>query len=283
MVDPFGRALAADLVLAESGVDQRHLTGPFDIIGDVHGCIDELVTLLGRLGYGVEFSDDGGTRHVRTTAPAGRMAIFVGDLTDRGRNAPDVLRIVMAMVAAGQAKCVVGNHDDKFHRWLMGHPVKISHGLDQTVQQFAIEPPATVAAFRTEVAAFLDRLPIYLHLAAGDLVVAHAGIESAMIGRVSSAVRRFCIYGDTDGHRDANGLSVRYNWATRYDGPALVVYGHTPVAEPVALNGTLCIDTGCCFGGALTAYRWPERDILRVPAHYMYATRLRPFGLPPPR
>ena len=279
MTDAFGRALAADLVLAESGVDQRHLTGPFDIIGDVHGCIDELVTLFGRLGYGVEFHWDGDVRRVRTTAPAGRTAVFVGDLIDRGPSSADVLRIAMAMQVARHGLAVIGNHDVKLLRWLRGEKPMLTHALQATVFEIEAEP----RAFRDEVTHYLAALPLYLWLAGGALVVAHAGIEAARIGRMSPAIRRFCIFGDTDGKSDHGGLPVRYNWAARYHGHAEVVYGHTPVAIATRVNRTVCIDTGCCFGGTLTALRWPEGEVVSVPATREHVPRLREFGLPPER
>lgn len=264
---------------AEADVDKRHLAGPFDIIGDVHGCRDELIELLGRIGYRVELGKRADGRPVGVTAPLGRTVVFVGDLVDRGPETPDVLRIVMAMQAAGVALAVIGNHDAKFRRWLGGADVRVSHGLEQSIDQMGRED----RDFHESVARFLDGLPIYLRLADDRLVVAHAGIQAEMIGGTTPAIRRFCIFGDTDGKSDANGLAIRYNWARRYDGAAHVVYGHTPVETATALNGTLCIDTGCCFGGRLTAYRWPERQIVTIEARHRYAARGRPFGLPPDR
>jgi protein phosphatase len=96
-------------------------------------------------------------------------------------------------------------------------------------------------------------------------------------------VRSFGLYGDTSGHLDAAGLPERFNWAADYQGKTLVVYGHTPVAEPEWLNNTVCIDTGCVFGGTLTALRWPERELVAVPARQAYAELRRPYGLPPTR
>ena len=78
------------------------------------------------------------------------------------------------------------------------------------------------------------------------------------------------------------GCPIRFNWALDYRGAAAVIYGHTPVAEPEWVNNTLCIDTGCVFGGKLTALRWPEREIVSVPARETYAELRRGFGLPPP-
>jgi protein phosphatase len=259
--------------------DHREDSRALDIIGDVHGCADELADLLAKLGYGVALEGRAERRRALTSAPKDRIAVFVGDLVDRGPKSPDVLRIVMAMVAAGHALCVPGNHDSKFLRWMLGRDVKLSHGLDRTVAQMAEEPPA----FKDIAKAFLLALPLYLRLDGGALAVAHAGIKEDMIGQHSDRIRRFCIYGDAPGGTDAFGLSIRYHWALQHDGPTHIVYGHTPVPQVDWVNRTLCIDTGCCFGGALTALRWPERETVSVPARAAYAERQRPFGHPPPR
>lgn len=259
--------------------DRREDVGPFDIIGDVHGCADELVALLSELGYGVRFTGRGDGRHAVTSAPHGRRAVFVGDLVDRGPNSPDVLRIVMALARAGQAIAVEGNHDVKFLRWLSGRQVKPTHGLDRTVAQFATEN----LDFHGAVKHFLSHLPGHLWLDGGRLAVAHAGIRQEMLGRKSGEVRHFCLYGDTSGKAAQDGLPVRYHWAAAYGGETSIVYGHTPVSDPEWVNNTLCIDTGCCFGNRLTALRWPEREIVSVPAARAYFALRRPLGLPPRR
>jgi protein phosphatase len=260
--------------------DRRDDRGAFDIIGDVHGCADELEHLLARLGYGVDIGGQGLQRRARTSPPKGRRAVFVGDLTDRGPRSPDVLRIVMAMVEDGHALAVPGNHDIKFWRWLSGRNVVPSHGLDRSIEQFSMEAPD----FRMAVKAFIASLPTYLWLDGAALAVAHAGIRSDMLGRLDGQIAHFCIYGDTDGKKDASGLVVRYNWAARDTAArTFVVYGHVPVAEPAFVNASVCIDTACCFGGKLSALRWPERDIVSVPALREYYPSLREFGLPPSR
>ena len=245
-------------------------TGPFDIIGDVHGCADELEALLGALGYAP--GEAGAWRH-----PDGRKAVFVGDLIDRGPRIVDALRLVMTMVAAGTALCVPGNHDVKLKQKLDGRDVTVGMGLAKTLVELDAEPEA----FRQEVRAFIDGLVSHYVLDGGRLVVAHAGMKAAMQGRGSAKVRDFALYGETTGESDEFGLPVRYNWAAEYRGPAAVVYGHTPVPEPEWLNGTLNIDTGCVFGGRLTALRWPEKTIVSVPARATYADPVRPF-LPAP-
>jgi protein phosphatase len=259
--------------------DWRAQRGPFDIIGDVHGCAEELQELLAQLGYAVRLEGAGDARHAVTSAPAGRRAFFVGDLVDRGPNSPDVLRIVMDMVAQGHALAVAGNHDDKFLRWLKGRNVKIAHGLEGTISQLDGEGGEVRARART----FLDPLPSHAWLDDGKLAIAHAGIREKMIGRDGPRVRDFGLYGDSDSRPGGDGLPQRYDWSADYSGRIPVVYGHTPVETPEWVSNTLCIDTGCVYGGKLTALRWPEREIVSVPAKQAYAELKREFGLPPPR
>ncbi|MGI8854242.1 MAG: polynucleotide kinase-phosphatase [Thermomicrobiales bacterium] len=243
--------------------------GPFDIIGDVHGCFDELCTLLANLGYIV--TGEGET--VAVLPPEGRKAVFLGDLVDRGPKIPAVLRFVMGMVARGDALCVPGNHDGKLVRKLRGRDVQITHGLADSLAQLDGESPE----FRQAVASFLDGLVSHYVLDDEKLVVAHAGMKAEMQGRGSGKVREFALYGETTGETDEFGLPVRYNWATEYRGAARVVYGHTPVPEAEWLNHTINIDTGCVFGGKLTALRYPEMEIVSVPAAHTYAEPVRPF------
>ena len=268
-----------DTASARANPDFRHIQGPFDIIGDVHGCADELTQLLVRLDYKISFDISSAGRSARVTPPHGRRLIFVGDLVDRGPRSPDVMRIVMAAIEGGFGHCVPGNHDIKFLRWLSGKQVKISHGLDKTAEQFGAEWPE----FTAQVKHLLEGLPYHLWLADGAVAVAHAGIRDHMLGHVSAEIRRFCLYGETSGETDEFGLPVRYHWAAEYRGKTAVFYGHTPVPEAGWVNNTLCIDTGCCFGGKLTAFRWPEAQIVSVPAADVYAKPIRPFGHPPVR
>ena len=259
-------------------VDKRGLHGPFDVVGDVHGCFDELRELLDRLGYGiVETGDKDGGVGYAVTPPVGRTAVFLGDLVDRGPKTPQALRLVMEMVAAGTALCLPGNHDDKLLRALIGRKVRIGRALAGSIAQIDAEPPM----FRERVVAFLDGLVSHYVLDDGKLVVAHAGMKEAYQGRASGAVHDFALYGDTTGEKDELGLPVRRDWAAAYRGEAMVVYGHTPVAAPEWLNRTINIDTGCAFGGRLTALRYPEQELLSVPARHAYAVPARPF-LPEP-
>jgi protein phosphatase len=278
---------AAEIVREPLWNNRKSEHGPFDIISDVHGCFDELVELLELLGY--EVAADVSRLTLYTMAgevgadsrpllrhPDGRKLLFLGDLVDRGPKIPQVLNLVMRSVASGTALCVPGNHDMKLMRKLRGRDVQITHGLAESLAQLAGE----TEEFRAQVAEFVDDLVSHYVLDDGKLVVAHAGLKESMHGRGSGAVREFALFGETTGETDEFGLPVRYNWAAEYRGSAMVVYGHTPVPEPEWLNRTINIDTGCVFGGKLTALRYPEKELVSVPARQTYAESRKPFLAP---
>ena len=266
---------AATIERTPSWTNRQHETGPFDIIGDVHGCFDELVALLERLGYRVRLPAADGVAGDGFAAshPEGRKAVFVGDLVDRGPGVVHVLKLVMSMVAEGAALCVAGNHESKLARKLKGRNVQVSHGLAESLAQLELEPPE----FRELAARFMDGLISHYVLDGGNLVVAHAGMKEEYQGRASARVRDFCLYGETTGETDEWGLPVRADWAAGYRGQATVVYGHTPVAEPAWLNRTINVDTGCVFGGRLTALRYPENELVSIPAARVYYEPARPL------
>ncbi|KIF07144.1 metallophosphoesterase [Streptomyces sp. RSD-27] len=259
-------AESAEVVREKRFNDLTHLTGPFDIIGDVHGCSSELETLLGRLGY-----EDG-------VHPAGRTAVFVGDLVDRGPDSPGVLRRVMGMVKSGSALCVPGNHENKLGRYLKGSTVRQTHGLAETVEQLSRESEE----FVKEVREFISGLVSHYVLDGGRLVVCHAGLPEKYHGRTSGRVRSHALYGETTGETDEFGLPVRYPWAEDYRGRAAVVYGHTPVPDTTWINNTICLDTGAVFGGRMTALRWPERELVDVPAEKVWYEPVKPLAAEAP-
>ncbi len=262
---------AAEVVRTRLLTDRRDEHGPFDVIGDVHGCRAELEQLLERLGYALVRDAQG--RPVDAAHPTGRRAVFLGDLVDRGPDTPGVLRLAMGMTAAGHALAVPGNHEHKLVRALDGRDVQVSHGLAETLDQLARE----TGEFRAEVRTWCHDLVSHLVLDDGRLVVAHAGLKEAYHGRASGRVRSFALYGDTTGETDAFGLPVRYPWAQEYRGRAMVLYGHTPTPEPGWVNGTLCLDTGCVFGGHLTALRYPEKELVQVAAEQVWYAPAKPF------
>ena len=236
--------------------------GPFDIVGDLHGCFDELLELLDLLGYEVR----GGERDPVVTPPTGRRAVFLGDLVDRGPKSPACVRLVMGMVRAGTGLCLLGNHDRKCARWLEGRDVEVSFGLAETIEQMERE----TRAFREEARTFMKELPHHLILDDGQLVVDHAGLREDLHGHESKRAQSFCVFGETTGERNAQGYPVRKDWAREYSGAPRVVYGHTVVAEAEWRNNTLCIDTGCVYGDRLTALRYPELELVQVRAHAVH-------------
>ncbi|HTW25234.1 MAG TPA: polynucleotide kinase-phosphatase [Candidatus Baltobacteraceae bacterium] len=268
---------AAEIVREPLWNNRKNEHGPFDIIGDVHGCHDELVDLLKQLGYVIEVESPkgDGPRGYSVKAPEGRKAVFLGDLVDRGPKIPDVLRLVMSMVESGTALCVPGNHDIKLLRKLRGKDVQITHGLADSLEQLDREPPE----FRAKVSEFIDSLVSHYVLDDGKLVVAHAGMKEEMQGRGSGKVREFALYGETTGETDEFGLPVRHNWAAEYRGNSTVVYGHTPVPQADWLNRTINIDTGCVFGGSLTALRYPEKELVAIAARATYAQSAKPLAV----
>jgi protein phosphatase len=264
-----GGVTSATLERTRSPTDRREERGPFDLIGDVHGCLEELVGLLGRLGY---VEHDGSWSHPR------RRAVFLGDLVDRGPASLACLTLAKGMVERGRALMVPGNHEAKLVRALRGKNVRPSHGLARTLAELDALEPEQRARAGAALADFIEGLASHLVLDDGRLVAAHAGMRRELQRRDSGAVRAFALYGETTGEVDAWGLPVRADWALAYRGEAAVVYGHTPVPEAQWVNDTICIDTGCVFGGKLTALRWPERVLVEVPATRTYHEPARPLA-----
>ena len=246
-------------------VDQRHRSGPFDVIGDVHACLDELNDLFSALGYVTD--DVTGWR-----SPAGRTAVFVGDFVDRGPDNAGTLTLAMRMVAGGTALAVPGNHDMQLVRHLTHGDVPLVYGLKETVAELERHP----AAFRHDVRDFLNELPSHVVLDAGKLVVAHTGLATEHHLVDTPLTKRLAVYCVENGEMDPHDPEKRHPWVAWHQGPP-VIYGHTPVLYPAWRNDSIDIDTGCVFGWKLTALRWPERELVQVPARRAYFKRSRPF------
>lgn len=228
-------------------------TPAYDVIGDVHGCHEELLELLQRLGYSRTSGASGG----RYVPPPGRTAVFLGDLIDRGPRIPEVVDTVLSLVAEGAALCVLGNHEHQFLQHLAGD-FPCAWGLEETMAQLAARPE-----LRERLREFARGLPHQLALDDGRLVVVHAGSPEGLQGVDSPEARQFALYGNPTSTR-------RLDWAPDYRGAARVVYGHTPTDAPAWVNRTICIDTGCVYGGALTALRYPELELVAVPARRVW-------------
>lgn len=233
-----------------------HDSGPFDIISDIHGCMSELEMLLYKLGYQKQSSS--------YIHPDKRKVIFAGDIVDRGPRIIDTVRTVIDMTASGSAYYVPGNHCNKFYRYLNGRKVQIKNGLEKSVAEFDMLDKHSSDRLKKGFIRLYETAPIYLILDEGRLVVAHAGIKESMIGNMSKEITDFVLYGDVSGELDEEGFPLRKDWASLYSGSALIVYGHTPVLEPVFVNNTINIDQGASIGGGLTALRYPEKEVVSV-------------------
>jgi protein phosphatase len=241
-----------------------------DIIGDIHGCYNEFVMLTKQLGYQW---NSGIPVH-----PAGRKLGFVGDLTDRGPQSLQTIETVYSLVRENLAYYVPGNHCNKLYRFFLGRNVQIAHGLETTVTEYHALPPSEQAMIRKKFMKLYETAPLYAQLDNGRLIIAHAGIRQDYIGRTDKKVQTFVLYGDITGETNPDGTPVRRDWAKHYKGEAWIVYGHTPVKQPRIINHTINIDTGCVFGGALTAFRYPEMETVSVPSSLPYvAEKFRTF------
>ncbi|WP_445509407.1 bis(5'-nucleosyl)-tetraphosphatase PrpE [Rossellomorea marisflavi] len=228
-----------------------------DIIGDIHGCYEELTTLIEKLGY---------TWAGEIPVHPERQLAFIGDLTDRGPRSLDTIDLVAALCSQGKARYVPGNHCDKLYRYFLGHDVQIRHGLETTVAEWASSSPSKQEAIKKKFLALYEDAPLYDVLDGGRLILAHAGMKEEWIGRKNKKIRTFVLYGDITGERNPDGTPVRRDWAKDYHGDAWIVYGHTPVPEPRMIHRTVNIDTGAVFGGRLTAFRYPELETVSVPS-----------------
>ncbi|NLK20671.1 MAG: hypothetical protein GX308_01010 [Epulopiscium sp.] len=230
--------------------------GPFDIIGDIHGCYKELSILLKELGY---HKKNGSYMH-----PKGRKLISLGDLNDRGPENLKTINLIINMVENNNALYVYGNHCNKFYRYLLGRKVQITHGLEGTVKEYNELTWEEKENFKNKYINFYEKQSHYWILDEGDLIVVHGGIKQSLVGRDDPRTHKFCLYGDITGRKDEEGHPIRRDWAKEYTGRAMIVYGHTPILKPIWINNTLDIDLGCVFGGKLGALCYPEKKIITV-------------------
>ncbi|KAA0966719.1 bis(5'-nucleosyl)-tetraphosphatase PrpE [Sporosarcina sp. ANT_H38] len=231
----------------------------FDIIGDIHGCYDEFLNLIDKLGY---LMNTGIPIH-----PDGRNLVFVGDTMDRGPDSIKMLNLVFKLQKATTLIYSPGNHCNKLYRFAKGNQVQLSHGLETTVAELNALTKDERKSLLTTYRNFYEALPLYHTLNDGNLIIAHAGIREEMIGATpSEKMRVFVLYGDITGKKLPDGRPLRRDWAKHYKGDPFIVYGHTPVTEVRFVNNTANVDTGCVFGGKLTALRYPEMEIMSVPS-----------------
>lgn len=241
-----------------------------DIIGDIHGCYDELIELLEMLGY-IE-NDEGFYEH-----PEGRKFVSVGDVTSRGPASLETMIFFHKHCKSGRALMIDSNHGWKIARWLDGRQVVLSHGDERVEEEFLIyeerEGIEKTQELKQQLKEFLLEAPshyVFKKNGVRTLVCAHAGIRDAFIGKQSEAISDFCRFGDTGGF-DENGKPVRKDWTVGHENSLLIVWGHDPKPKPIVINNTVNIDQGVVFGGELTAYSYPERSFVSVKAKKDYS------------
>ncbi|KXL54019.1 Bis(5'-nucleosyl)-tetraphosphatase PrpE [Anaerotignum neopropionicum] len=228
----------------------------FDIIGDVHGCYDELMELVQKLGY-----EKKGQAYVH---PQGRRLISVGDVADKGPKNLAALEFWMDQVIYGGSFWVHGNHCNKLYRFFLGNKVRMSHGLENTIEELEKRSKEERVAFRNRFMSCYKSQCYYLLLDKRRLAVVHGGLREESMGRFSNKIRAVCLYGETAGVFEKNEKPIRLDWAEEYRGKAFVVYGHTVQEKPNIVHNTVDIDQGCVYGGYLTALRYPEREFVQV-------------------
>lgn len=241
-----------------------------DFIGDIHGCFEEFIEILIKLGY----AENGEGYFIH---PEGRRILSLGDVMSRGPRSLETLQFFQKHVAAGLAFMIDSNHGWKIARWLDGKNVTLTHGDENVATEFE----EYEAKFGNEATLLLKEQIKDLLLGAKShyilqkngvnvAVAVHAGIRDHYIGKQSQRISDFCRYGDTDGH-DENGKPIRKDWTSGHKSSELILWGHEPKPQPLMVNNTLNIDQGVVFGGNLTAYRYPERKIFSVKAKADYA------------
>lgn len=263
-------------------MEVRVATG-WDVVGDVHGCFDELWDLLGALGYArimrLEATDG---LWMKLEHPEGRKLAFVGDYTDRGPGSTGVLQLVRVLTLDGHL-AARGNHDDKLARALTkeplttkGTPMRLSHGLRRTMQEMKL----LTLKERGMLTEWLVALPHLLELKVEEpanfprIIVSHAGVPFELVDKeLDGKGKAHSIYGEVLGKDPVDGWPIRgHGWRASWteENNALCIFGHTKVPEPERMHYTVNIDTGCVFGGALTAMRFPSLETVRIPAVKAY-------------
>lgn len=241
-----------------------------DVIGDIHGCFDEFIEILSKLGY--IKNEEGYFIH-----PEGRKILSLGDVMSRGPRSIETLQFFQKHVTAGLAYMIDSNHGWKIARWLDGKNVKLAHGdenvkaeFDEYEIKFGIEESERLKEQIRDL--LIEAKSHYIIQKNGvNLAVAvHAGIKDHYIGKQSPRISDFCRYGDTDGIDD-NGKPIRKDWSIAHQSSELILWGHDPRQHPLLVNNTLNIDQGVVFGGSLTAYRFPERKFVSVKSKEDYA------------
>ncbi|SDZ56251.1 polynucleotide kinase-phosphatase [Evansella caseinilytica] len=249
---------------------ERDIQHGIDIIGDIHGCYDEMIQLLENLGY--VKNDEQLYLH-----PAGRKFVSIGDCMSRGSRSLDTMLFFTRHINNGLAYMIDSNHGWKIARWLDGKNVVLNHGDEKVAEEFSEyerkHGAGAAAALKQDIKTVLLKAPshyVFTRNGTAVLVCVHAGIKDKYIGKQSKRISDFCRYGDTDGF-DEQGKPIRKDWFLHHQTKACIVWGHDPKPQPLLINNTVNIDQGVVFGGKLTAFRYPEKEFVAVDAAMDYS------------
>lgn len=209
------------------------------VVGDLHGCYDELMDLLESAGF---TQDD--------------RVVCVGDLVTKGPKDREVLDLFMT---DARFRTVIGNHDLALRRKWSGEKVKLK--ASQKVTHKALKPE------KEKYLPFLNRLPFTIDL--GTHLVVHAGLrpDVELYSQTSEDMTLLRTLGkDRESHKGTP-------WYEVYDGEKIVIFGHWPAEEPRRGPKAIGLDTGCVYGGVLTGYVIEEQRFVTARAHHVYEAR----------
>jgi serine/threonine protein phosphatase 1 len=206
------------------------------VVGDIHGCYDELTELLDKAG--LEKTD---------------RVVSVGDLITKGPKNREVLELFMT---DKRFSAVMGNHDLALRRRWNGEDLKLKSAQKKTHKELKSDKEKYVAYFNT--------LPFTIDL--GKHLVVHAGLRPnvAMHSQTTDDLTRIRTLGEDPEGRDGTP------WYDEYDGEQIVLFGHWPAAEPRRARKAIGLDTGCVYGYRLTAYIIETDEFVSVKAKQSY-------------
>ena len=206
------------------------------VVGDLHGCYDELLDLLDKVSFG---SED--------------RLICVGDLITKGPKNREVLDRFMT---DPQFTAVLGNHDLALRRRWNGEKFKLKPSQKPTHKDLKKE--------KDRYLPLLNQLPFSIDL--GTHLVVHAGLRPGIefCSQTTEDMTELRTLGEDRASRKGTA------WYDVYDGEKIVLFGHWPATEPRRGKKAIGLDTGCVYGGQLTAYIVETRELTSVPARQVY-------------
>jgi hypothetical protein len=212
------------------------MTGRTIVVGDIHGCYDELMELLAKVNFG-----------------PGDRVVAVGDLITKGPRNREVLELFMS---DARFSTVIGNHDLALRRKWNGEKIKLKEAQKATHKE--LKPN------KLTYAAFLNRVPFTIDL--NTHLVVHAGLRPN-VEMYSQTTEDMTLLRTLGKDRESHGGTP---WYDVYEGDKVVLFGHWPAPEPRMGKKAIGLDTGCVYGYNLTAYIIETGEFVSVAAKRAY-------------